>query len=96
MPTYEYECRECNYQFESFQWMEDRKKPEKEVCTKCGKKKIKLGYVSQSRSLVFVFCSLHTCCIRDSLHDILKSVRIVWSVDLMIIIHSHGRSRSVR
>ena len=32
MPTYEYECRECNYQFESFQWMSDRTAPEKEVC----------------------------------------------------------------
>ena len=29
MPTYEYECRECNHQFESFQWMDDRASPRK-------------------------------------------------------------------
>ena len=46
MPTYEYECRECNHQFESFQWVENRSVPEKEVCPKCGKKKVKQGYVS--------------------------------------------------
>ena len=50
MPTYEYECRECNYQFESFQWMRDRIAPEKEVCPKCGKKKIKQGYISTNGS----------------------------------------------
>jgi putative FmdB family regulatory protein len=44
MPTYEYECRECNHQFESFAWVEDRKKPEKEPCKICGGKSIKLGY----------------------------------------------------
>ena len=46
MPTYEYECRECNYQFESFQWMEERFAPEKEPCKICGGKSIKMGYVS--------------------------------------------------
>jgi putative FmdB family regulatory protein len=50
MPTYEYECRECNYQFESFQWVDDRNKPTKEVCPKCGKKKIKQGYVTSNGS----------------------------------------------
>ena len=48
MPTYEYECRECNHQFESFQWMDDRAKPEKEACPACGKKSVKQGYVSTS------------------------------------------------
>ena len=50
MPTYEYECRECNHQFESFQWLDDRKKPEKDACPECGKKRIKLGYVSTNGS----------------------------------------------
>ena len=50
MPTYEYECRECNHQFESFQWVDSRSAPEKEVCPKCGKKKVKQGYVSTNGS----------------------------------------------
>jgi putative FmdB family regulatory protein len=50
MPTYEYECRECNHQFESFAWVEDRKKPEKEPCKICGGKSIKLGYISTNGS----------------------------------------------
>ena len=50
MPTYEYECRECNYQFEAFHWVDDRKQPEKDCCPKCGKKRIKLGYVTTNGS----------------------------------------------
>ncbi len=48
MPTYEYECRECNHQFESFQWVDSRLKPTKEACPACGKKAVKQGYVSTS------------------------------------------------
>ena len=44
MPTYEYECRECNHQFESFQWLENRNVPTKEPCPCCGKKKVKQGF----------------------------------------------------
>ena len=44
MPTYEYECRECNYQFESFQWVDSRLKPTKEACPTCGKKAVKQGF----------------------------------------------------
>ena len=50
MPTYQYECRECNYQFEAFCWVEDRKKAEKEPCKICGGKSIKLGFVSTTGS----------------------------------------------
>ena len=34
MPTYEYECRDCNHNFEVFQSMSDQ--PIK-ICPKCGK-----------------------------------------------------------
>ena len=44
MPTYEYECRECNHQFESFQWVENRNLPTKEACPECGAKKVKQGF----------------------------------------------------
>tara|TARA_R100000406_G_scaffold38909_1_gene25893 strand:- start:528 stop:818 length:291 start_codon:yes stop_codon:yes gene_type:complete len=44
MPTYEYECRECNHQFESFQWVDSRLKPTKEACPTCGKKAVKQGF----------------------------------------------------
>ena len=39
MPTYQYECRECNYQFESFSWVEDRMKPTKEKMQNLWKQK---------------------------------------------------------
>ena len=50
MPTYQYECRECNYQFESFSWVEDRMKPTKEKCKICGSKEVGLGYISTNGS----------------------------------------------
>jgi putative FmdB family regulatory protein len=34
MPTYEYECKSCNHQFEVFQNMSD---PPLKTCPKCGK-----------------------------------------------------------
>jgi putative FmdB family regulatory protein len=34
MPTYEYECKSCNYTFEAFQSMKD---PPLENCPQCGK-----------------------------------------------------------
>ena len=39
MPTYEYECRECNHQFESFQWVENRSVSRKRSVSQMGKKK---------------------------------------------------------
>ena len=50
MPTYEYECRECNYQFEAFHWIEDRMKPTKEKCKICGSTEVGLGYISTNGS----------------------------------------------
>jgi len=41
MPNYEYLCHACNYTFEEFFKMDDRKKPEKKPCPQCGKKKVK-------------------------------------------------------
>jgi putative FmdB family regulatory protein len=39
MPTYEYECKSCKYNFEKFQSMNDE--PVK-ICPKCGKEVRKL------------------------------------------------------
>lgn len=50
MPTYEYECRECNHQFEAFHWVEERLTPTKEKCKVCGSKEVGLGYVSSNGS----------------------------------------------
>jgi len=41
MPNYEYLCHGCGYTFEEFYRIDDRKKPEKKPCPKCGIKKIK-------------------------------------------------------
>lgn len=41
MPTYEYKCEKCDYYFEEFLQIKDRKKPEKKNCKNCGEKKIK-------------------------------------------------------
>ena len=64
MPTYEYECRECNHQFEAFSWVEDRLKPTKETCKICGSKEIGLGYVSTNGSAPSMAM--------DTKHDITK------------------------
>ena len=44
IPTFEYQCKECDYQFESFQWQDSRLGPTKEPCPKCGKKAVKQGF----------------------------------------------------
>jgi putative FmdB family regulatory protein len=50
MPTYQYECRECNHQFEAFHWIEERMKPTKQKCKICGSKEVGLGYISSNGS----------------------------------------------
>jgi len=39
MPNYEYICNDCGHTFEEFLSVSKRKKPEKEPCPKCEKKK---------------------------------------------------------
>lgn len=38
MPTYQYVCRGCEYRFEEFLTIKDRKKPTKNPCPSCKKK----------------------------------------------------------
>lgn len=44
MPTYEYQCKKCNHQFESFQWVDSRLQPTKEPCPSCSEKAVKQGF----------------------------------------------------
>tara|TARA_R100000458_G_C8194789_1_gene187279 strand:- start:128 stop:415 length:288 start_codon:yes stop_codon:yes gene_type:complete len=44
MPTYEYQCKKCNHQFESFQWVDSRLQPTKEPCPSCAEKAVKQGF----------------------------------------------------
>lgn len=44
MPTYEYQCKKCNHQFESFQWVDSRLKPTKEPCPSCSEISVKQGF----------------------------------------------------
>ena len=43
MPNYLYSCENCNYTYEQFFTIANRKEEEKEKCPKCGKKKILLA-----------------------------------------------------
>ena len=36
--------QKCNYQFESFQWVDSRLQPTKEPCPECGEKAVKQGF----------------------------------------------------
>jgi len=36
MPTYTYSCNKCNYNFDLFSKIANRKQPENEVCPACG------------------------------------------------------------
>ena len=40
MPIYEYQCMECEHEFDSLLPMESRKRPTKEPCPKCNKKTV--------------------------------------------------------
>ena len=44
MPTYEYQCKSCEYRFDEFLMMKDRTKPERKPCPKCGEKSVKQGF----------------------------------------------------
>jgi putative FmdB family regulatory protein len=48
MPTYEYECTRCGYQFEAFQKISD---PAIEKCPECGKKVRRL--ISSGLGIIF-------------------------------------------
>lgn len=43
MPNYLYTCDSCNYTYEQFATIANRKAEEKEKCPNCGKKKILLA-----------------------------------------------------
>ena len=40
MPTYDYRCTSCNYQFEEFCKVDSRDEPTERDCSECGKKSI--------------------------------------------------------
>jgi putative FmdB family regulatory protein len=37
MPKYQYQCKSCEYTFEEYYKMDDRKIPEENPCPECGK-----------------------------------------------------------
>jgi len=41
MPLYDYECKDCEFQFDELIRMDDRKKPTFKKCPNCGRKKVK-------------------------------------------------------
>ncbi len=44
MPTYEYECDGCKFQFEEFHSMSNDEVPCKNPCPECGKQEVRKGF----------------------------------------------------
>jgi len=47
MPTYNYICKSCEYTFEMFLSVENRRKPEETSCPNCGKRKSIVKEISE-------------------------------------------------
>lgn len=43
MPTYDYQCTECEYEFEDYRLIAERYAPESEPCPNCGKPTVKFA-----------------------------------------------------